>query len=253
MSHTAHESGLFLTAPAATRGATASSTSVSVVLHATLVAGLFLAPLTRATEEPEVASSFRSALAPPVIAPPAPTPEITKRVSRTSARAAALPARSNPSTEHEVSRVALLLFTDPTAAADPLDANIPGDPGRPQSEAAPCAAGALCEGPVTSSDAAPGREPVRVGGAIAEPRLREGRPPVYPPLAIAAHVSGTVILEAHVLQDGRVHETRILRGHELFDEAALASVRSRRYEPLRLNGIPTDFLITITVTFKLRG
>jgi hypothetical protein len=29
-------------------------------------------------------------------------------------------------------------------------------------------------------------------------------------------------------------------------------VRSRRYEPLLLNGVPTDFLITITVAFNLR-
>jgi protein TonB len=87
---------------------------------------------------------------------------------------------------------------------------------------------------------------------IHEPRLRESRSPVYPPIAQAAGVSGTVVLEARVGQDGRVKEVRITQGNALFDEAALASVRSRRYDALLLNGVPTEFLVTITVTFNLR-
>jgi TonB family protein len=71
-------------------------------------------------------------------------------------------------------------------------------------------------------------------------------------MAQAARVGGRVVLEAHVGPDGRVREITIVESHALFNEAALASVRSRRYEPLRLNGVPTDFLITITVAFSVR-
>ena len=35
-------------------------------------------------------------------------------------------------------------------------------------------------------------------------------------------------------------------------KATPASVRSRRYEALLLNGVPTDFLVTITVAFSFR-
>lgn len=252
MSQVAFESGLFLTAPTQARGAIGPAASASVLLHAALVAGLFLAPLSRPTDEPEIASSFRSALTAPVIAPPPPTPEVSQPVRTNHARAAAAPSHAQLPPEHEASRFALVRFVDPTA---PEDANRVDEIGAPQpsdTRGTPCLPGTVCDGPLAVPDPAPQHVPPRVGGSIAEPRLIGGQSPVYPPLARAAGVSGLVIIEAHVLQDGRVHEARILRGHELFDEAALASVRSRRYEALRLNGIPTDFLITITVNFTLR-
>jgi protein TonB len=114
-----------------------------------------------------------------------------------------------------------------------------------------CPLGSVC-GTGVVPIAGPPRPPVRIGGVIKEPRLIEGRAPLYPPIAQAAGVTGRVVLEAHVGPDGRVREVRITEGGTLFDEAALASVRSRRYEPLLLNGIPTDFLLTITVTFNSR-
>ena len=92
----------------------------------------------------------------------------------------------------------------------------------------------------------------RIGGVIREPRLISSRPPQYPPLAQATGVSGQVILEAHVSENGRVLEIRVVEGHALFTEAALASVRSRVYEPLLLNGVRSDFLLTITMAFNIR-
>ena len=61
-----------------------------------------------------------------------------------------------------------------------------------------------------------------------------------------------MILEAHVSEHGRVLEVRVVEGHALFTEAALASVRSRVYEPLLLNGVRSDFLLTITMAFNIR-
>jgi protein TonB len=92
----------------------------------------------------------------------------------------------------------------------------------------------------------------RVGGLIREPRLIEGKAPEYPPIAQVAGLSADVILEAHVGRDGRILSAEIVKGHPLFDDAAVASVRSRRYEPLLLNGVPSDFLVTITVSFRIR-
>ncbi len=43
----------------------------------------------------------------------------------------------------------------------------------------------------------------------------------------------------------------VLRGHPLFDEAAVAAVRQWRYRPLLLNGEPTEFILTVTVFFNL--
>lgn len=252
MSQAAFGSGSFLTAPVRARGALGPAAGASVVLHAAVVAALMLAPLSQPTGEPVIASSFRAALTTPVVAPPVPAPDIPQPVRANRARAAAAPSRAQRPAEPDASRFALVRFIDPTTPEGPAPTDEIGDPHPRDTRGTPCAPGTVCNGPIATADPAPQPGPPRVGGSIAEPRLREGRAPVYPPLAIAAGVSGLVIIEAHVLQDGRVHEARVLRGHALFDDAALVSVRSRRYEPLRLNGVPTDFLITITVNFTLR-
>jgi protein TonB len=50
---------------------------------------------------------------------------------------------------------------------------------------------------------------------------------------------------------GRVEDVKVLRGHPLLDAAAMQAVREWRYEPLRLNGQPTPFVLTVTVSFRL--
>jgi protein TonB len=92
---------------------------------------------------------------------------------------------------------------------------------------------------------------VRIGGSIKAPKLMYKPGPVYPQLAVLARVSGLVIVEAHVDTRGRVREVRVLRGHPLLDEAALQAVREWRYQPLLLNGVPSEFLLTVTVQFNL--
>lgn len=94
-------------------------------------------------------------------------------------------------------------------------------------------------------------EPVRVGGAISEPRLVHRVAPDYPYLAQAAQIEGMVILEATVDEDGTVNDVRVLRSHSVLDVAAVEAVRQWRYEPLMLNGHPTPFVLTVTVSFSL--
>ena len=72
-----------------------------------------------------------------------------------------------------------------------------------------------------------------------------------PEIARLARVSGLVVIEAIGGTDGRVKDMKVLRGHALLDEAAMAAVRQWRYQPLLLNGIPTEFVLTVTVVFSL--
>jgi protein TonB len=53
-------------------------------------------------------------------------------------------------------------------------------------------------------------------------------------------------------EDGRVKGVKVLRGQLLFDQAAVDAVKQWRYRPLLLNGQPTEFDVTITVTFNLQ-
>ena len=94
-------------------------------------------------------------------------------------------------------------------------------------------------------------EPVRIGGTIRQPLKVRNVDPVYPAIAQAARVQGTVILEATLSPDGRMMNARILRSVPLLDQAALDAVRQWEYTPTMLNGVPVPVIMTITVTFTL--
>jgi protein TonB len=91
--------------------------------------------------------------------------------------------------------------------------------------------------------------PIRVGGMVKEPRPIKMVPPVYPPLASRAHVSGIVVLEATLTREGTVGEIRIVSGNPLLTEAAIRCVKQWRYEPTLLNGTPVAVILTATVRF----
>ena len=91
--------------------------------------------------------------------------------------------------------------------------------------------------------------PMRVGGMVKEPRAVKMVPPVYPPLAARAHVSGIVVLEATLTTDGVVSEIRVVSGHPLLTDAAIHCVKQWRYEPTLLNGTPVAVILTARVHF----
>jgi periplasmic protein TonB len=93
--------------------------------------------------------------------------------------------------------------------------------------------------------------PVRVGGEVLAPRLAYRVEPEYPLLAVNAQIEGMVILEATVDHTGAVRDARVLRSHGVLDAAAVRAVEQWRYEPLLLNGTPTPFVLTVTVSFSL--
>ena len=83
------------------------------------------------------------------------------------------------------------------------------------------------------------------------PRLVHDVAPVYPPLARQAHLSAIIIMEVQVDDTGRVSRVKVLRGHPMFDQAAIDSIRQRRYEPLVLSGQAWPFVATVVMQFNL--
>jgi protein TonB len=75
--------------------------------------------------------------------------------------------------------------------------------------------------------------------------------PIYPPLAIMAHVQGTVVLQAVLSTAGTVEDLKVVSGHPLLVGAALDAVKTWRYQPTLLNGEPVEVLTEIDVNFKL--
>ena len=95
-------------------------------------------------------------------------------------------------------------------------------------------------------------KPLKIGGSIRAPQRLAATPPVYPPIAQSARVSGVVILEALIDVNGRVADVRVLRSIPLLDAAAVDAVRTWRYTPTLLNGVPVSVLLTVTVNFTLQ-
>ena len=104
--------------------------------------------------------------------------------------------------------------------------------------------------PLPASPPAPG--PVRIGGQVKAPALLHRVEPVYPDIAVLAKVTGVVILEATVGTDGAVTAVRVLQmSRGPLDKAAVDAVKQWQYSPLVLNGIPTSFVLTVTLNFAL--
>jgi len=93
--------------------------------------------------------------------------------------------------------------------------------------------------------------PVRVGGNVAAANLIQQVPPVYPPIAKTAHISGTVVLHAIISKDGTIDQLEYQSGPPLLMKAAMDAVKQWRYRPTMLNGEPVDVDTTISVIFTL--
>jgi protein TonB len=105
--------------------------------------------------------------------------------------------------------------------------------------------------PLPAPAPAPAPAPVRIGGQVKAPALLHRVEPVYPDLAVLAKVTGVVVLEATVGVDGGVTGVRVLQSRGPLDKAALLAVKQWQYSPLVLNGIPTPFVLTVTLNFAL--
>jgi protein TonB len=97
----------------------------------------------------------------------------------------------------------------------------------------------------------PGR--LNVSSGVATGMLISPIRPVYPPIAKAAGVSGTVVVEAVISKTGTIESLHVVSGPELLRRAALDAIRAARYQPFRLNGEPTEVQTTITVNFRIGG
>jgi periplasmic protein TonB len=90
---------------------------------------------------------------------------------------------------------------------------------------------------------------LRVGGPIKTPTKVHDVRPVYPPIALAANVTGVVIVEARIGTDGGVEDARVLRSIPLLDQAALDAVKEWKFTPTLLNGVAVPVIMTMSVNF----
>lgn len=117
-----------------------------------------------------------------------------------------------------------------------------------KSQAPPAAVPAVPSGASSSQDRG-----IPVGGNVQAAKLIRQVPPVYPPLAKQARVSGVVQLKVIIGKDGAVKEVTAISGHPFLRQAAIDAVRQWIYQPTLLNGEPTEVSTEVAVNFTLSG
>ena len=215
---------------------------VSVAVHASLAAALGVLPLLSEQRLPERATASDSV---PLVLMPLPPPlghRPTASAGTVHPHVTLQPPRpdtAGTAEDDSPESTATPSSDDRGGIAD--DVGPAGDPG-----------GAV--GSVIVDDSAtppPAPAVVRITSGLTAPRVVRRVEPEYPALALAAHATATVLVEAEVDPLGNVTRVSVLHGHPLFDAAAVEAVERWRYQPLLLNGVPTAFVLTVTVQFRL--
>jgi protein TonB len=221
---------------------------ISTLLQAAIVGAVLLPALflTGALPEPQMMMAFVAAPPPPPPPPPPPAPAQPK------------PAETKPSPTRPV-----LVTQEQAAPLEPpseiqtepvgVEEGVPGGvEGGVPGGVVGGVVGGLPEAPPPPPPPSVRRDPVRVGGQIQEPRLLRRVEPIYPPLAVSAHIEGVVILEAIVDREGQVEQVRVLRSpNPMLDKASIDAVKQWRYAPVLLNGKPERFILTVVLSFGL--
>ena len=74
--------------------------------------------------------------------------------------------------------------------------------------------------------------------------------PIYPAQAKMFRREGKVILNATVMEDGKVRDLEVVQGEPVLAQSAVAAVKQWRYQPFLLDGKPVKTETSITIDFK---
>jgi TonB family protein len=94
--------------------------------------------------------------------------------------------------------------------------------------------------------------PLPVGGDVKQARLISSVPPVYPQLAKSQHISGAVLIDALIDENGRVSSMKVVSGPVLLHQSAMESLRQWKYQAATLDGKAVPMHLTVTVQFRLQ-
>ncbi|HXC94631.1 MAG TPA: TonB family protein [Edaphobacter sp.] len=108
-------------------------------------------------------------------------------------------------------------------------------------------------GPAVSVRPEPKAGPLHVSSGVSEGMLIAPIRPVYPAIAKAARVQGSVVVEAIISKVGTIESLHVVSGPEMLQHAAIDAIREARYRPYKLNGEAVEVETRITVNFLMGG
>jgi TonB family protein len=95
-------------------------------------------------------------------------------------------------------------------------------------------------------------ERVRVSSGVTSGLLIKKVAPIYPADARAAHIQGTIKLQAEISKAGDITDLELIDGPIELAGSAVAAVRQWKYKPYLLMGEPVIVQTTIQVNYELR-
>lgn len=85
-----------------------------------------------------------------------------------------------------------------------------------------------------------------------QPALKKRTNPVYPKLALAAGIEGTVYVRLWVDKEGKVRDVRILKSdQEVLNQSAVDAARQYEFEPASVGGKPVSTWVVVPFKFKI--
>jgi protein TonB len=220
---------------------------VSTSIQGTALAAIALMSFLVASRElPAVPDVLAFVAEMPTVAPPPPPPP-PAQASRPAAPKAVPAANAFAAPVEAPSEI----NPEPAGAAI-ADAGVPGGVEGGVASGVVGSVPATVEGiPLPPPPPPVSHDPVRIGGQVQAPALLKRVEPIYPAIAQMAAIDGIVILDAIVDEHGRIQSLKVLRGHPLLAKAATEAVQQWEYEPLKLNGTPTAFELTVSLWFHV--
>jgi len=92
---------------------------------------------------------------------------------------------------------------------------------------------------------------VRISDADAQKAAVSKASPDYPPMAKQMHVSGAVVVEAQVTEDGEVAKVQPVSGNALLSSAAVSAVKKWKFKPFTAEGKPAKAVVRLSFNFTL--
>ena len=211
----------------------------SFLVHSAVISVAMVVRLVATTElpDPPIATRFMMAAAAEVPEVPPPPPRAVQ-TAPAAVNSNVIPLVAPSSITPEIPRD----IPDAVPTGSEIGIGTPGD-----------SVGELGIGPPPPPRVVPPPPPqtLRVGGVVRPPQKIHHVAPNYPAIAQAARVSGVVILDALIADDGSVRDVKVIRSVPLLDASALEAVRQWRFTPTLLNGVPVQVIMTVTVRFDL--
>lgn len=217
---------------------------VSISLQFALAALVIALPLLHPEKLAFVATTPR------ILMPPPPRPPIPIQPAQAATASSDSPASTPIQTLHAQPMLPRLF---PSADNDaPPIATIPSGNNMEDGVPINMAIGGTIHAPHISVIATrASKTPMRISSGVSAGMLLSPIRPAYPEVARAAHVEGTVIVEATISRTGTIESLHVISGPTILQPAAIDAIRTARYQPYRLNGIPTEVQTTISVNFRL--